>query len=162
MVCVFPFLTSLSMIVSSCMAEFLNDKSIKLLLPGSITWVSYCRKIVALALLLFYPLLWLAMFSPLTLPGKWRFWLFDLRSKYLSRWCKEHSGHNKSFFCFVFWFEITAAKSLQSCPPLCDPMNCSLPGSSVHGIFQARVLEWGAIAFSGATVYRVTKESNTT
>ena len=31
---------------------------------------------------------------------------------------------------------------------LCDPMNCSLPGSSIHGIFQARVLEWGAIAFS--------------
>ena len=30
----------------------------------------------------------------------------------------------------------------------CDPMDCSLPGSSVHGIFQARVLEWGAIAFS--------------
>ena len=41
-----------------------------------------------------------------------------------------------------------AAKSLQSCPTLCDPMDCSLPGSSVHGIFQARVLEWGAIAFS--------------
>ena len=40
-----------------------------------------------------------------------------------------------------------AAKSLQSCPTLCDPMDCSLPGSSVHGIFQARVLEWGAIAF---------------
>ena len=36
----------------------------------------------------------------------------------------------------------------QSCPTLSDPMNCSLPGSSVHGIFQARVLEWGAIAFS--------------
>ena len=36
----------------------------------------------------------------------------------------------------------------QSCPTLCDPMVCSLPGSSVHGIFQARVLEWGAIAFS--------------
>ena len=36
----------------------------------------------------------------------------------------------------------------QSCPILCDPMDCSLPGSSVHGIFQARVLEWGAIAFS--------------
>ena len=35
-----------------------------------------------------------------------------------------------------------------SCPTLCDPMDCSLPGSSVHGIFQARVLEWGAIAFS--------------
>ena len=41
-----------------------------------------------------------------------------------------------------------AAKSLQSCPTLCDPMYCSPPGSSVHGIFQARVLEWGTIAFS--------------
>ena len=40
-----------------------------------------------------------------------------------------------------------AAKSLQSCLTLCDPMDCSLPGSSVHGIFQARVLELGAIAF---------------
>ena len=37
----------------------------------------------------------------------------------------------------------------QSCPTLSDPMDCSLPGSSVHGIFQARVLEWVAIAFSG-------------
>ena len=36
----------------------------------------------------------------------------------------------------------------QSCPILRDPMDRSLPGSSVHGIFQARVLEWGAIAFS--------------
>ena len=36
----------------------------------------------------------------------------------------------------------------QSCPTLSDPMDCSLPGSSTHGIFQARVLEWGAIAFS--------------
>ena len=45
----------------------------------------------------------------------------------------------------------------QSCPTLSDPMDCSLPGSSVHGIFQARVLEWGAIAFSGVTVYGVAK-----
>ena len=41
-----------------------------------------------------------------------------------------------------------AAKSLQSCLTLCDPMDCSLPGSSGHGIFHARVPEWGAIAFS--------------
>ena len=40
----------------------------------------------------------------------------------------------------------------QSCPTLRDPMDCSLPGSSIHGIFQARVLEWGAIAFSRSTV----------
>ena len=37
---------------------------------------------------------------------------------------------------------------IQSCPTLSDPMDCSPPGSSVHGIFQARVLEWGAIPFS--------------
>ena len=36
----------------------------------------------------------------------------------------------------------------QSCPTLCDPMGCSLPGSSIHGILQVRVLEWVAIAFS--------------
>ena len=39
----------------------------------------------------------------------------------------------------------------QSCPTLSDPMDCSLPGSSIHGIFQARVLEWAAIAFSDET-----------
>ena len=42
---------------------------------------------------------------------------------------------------------------IQSCPTLSDPMDCSLPGSSVHGIFQARVLEWVAIAFSDVCVY---------
>ena len=41
------------------------------------------------------------------------------------------------------WSEVA-----QSCPTLCYPMDCSLPGSSVHGIFQARVLEWVAISFS--------------
>ena len=41
-----------------------------------------------------------------------------------------------------------AAKSLQSCPTLCDPTDGSPPGSPVPGILQARVLEWGAIAFS--------------
>ena len=46
-----------------------------------------------------------------------------------------------------------AAASLQSCPTLCDPMDCSPPGSAVPGIFQARVLEWGAIAFSTDSVY---------
>ena len=40
------------------------------------------------------------------------------------------------------------SEAAQSCPTLSDRMDCSLPGSSVHGIFQARVLEWGAIAFS--------------
>ena len=42
----------------------------------------------------------------------------------------------------------------QSYPTLSDPMHCSLPGSSAHGIFQARVLEWGAIAFLGRFIPR--------
>ena len=61
-----------------------------------------------------------------------------------------------TFFSSLYWkfskvdnaAAATAAKSLQLCPTLCDSMDCSPPGSSVHGIFQARVLEWVAIAFS--------------
>ena len=41
----------------------------------------------------------------------------------------------------------------QLCPTLCNPMDCSSPGSSVHGILQARVLEWGAISFSRIFAY---------
>ena len=48
----------------------------------------------------------------------------------------------------------------QSCPTLSDPMDCSLPGSSIHGIFQARVLEWGAIAFSSNPEYIPGKDKN--
>ena len=43
----------------------------------------------------------------------------------------------------------------QSCLTLSDPMDCSLLGSSIHGIFQARVLEWGAIAFSNTGVKNI-------
>ena len=51
------------------------------------------------------------------------------------------------FFCEA---AVAAAKSLQLCPTMCDSTDGSPPGSSVHGIFQARVLEWGAIAFSSS------------
>ena len=44
--------------------------------------------------------------------------------------------------------QVVYLKVIQSCPTPSDPMDCSLPGSLVHGIFQARLLEWGAIAFS--------------
>ena len=44
------------------------------------------------------------------------------------------------------------SEDAQSCPTLHDSMDCSLPGSSIHGVFQARVLEWVAIAFSGNAV----------
>ena len=50
------------------------------------------------------------------------------------------------------------SKVAQSCPTLSDPMDCSLPGSSVHGIFQARVLEWGAIAFCAKEYYAALKK----
>jgi len=46
----------------------------------------------------------------------------------------------------------------QSCPTPSDPMDCSLPGSSIHGIFQTRVLEWGAIAFSKILYYNILNE----
>ena len=57
-------------------------------------------------------------------------------------------GQNTGVGCH-FLLQCVKVKSLSKCPTLHDPMDCSLPGSSVHGIFQARVLEWGAIAFSG-------------
>ena len=59
--------------------------------------------------------------------------------------------------CCHFLLQCMKVKSesevAQSCPTRSDPMDCSLPGSSVHGIFQARVLEWVAIAFSGYQWY---------
>ena len=51
-------------------------------------------------------------------------------------------------FTFHFHALEKESKVAQSCPTLCDPMDCSLSGSSIHGIFQARVLEWIAISFS--------------
>ena len=72
-------------------------------------------------------------------------------------------GYNKRgttfyvlFICNLFVFKLqnvaaaAAAKSLQSCPTLCDPIDGSPPGSSVPGILQARTLEWVAISFSSA------------
>ena len=50
--------------------------------------------------------------------------------------------------CFWYAGEVKWSEVAQSCPTVCDPMDCSLPGSSVHGIFQAVVLEWIAISFS--------------
>ena len=54
------------------------------------------------------------------------------------------------FVCFSTTKSAAAAKSLQSCPTLCDPIDGSPPGSPVPGILQARTLEWVAISFSNA------------
>ena len=65
-------------------------------------------------------------------------------------------GKNTGVGCH-FLFQCMKVKSesevIQSRPTLKDPMDCSLPGSSIHGIFQASVLEWGAIAFNTALMY---------
>ena len=60
-------------------------------------------------------------------------------------------GKKAKWFCLYCCLNgaVAAAKSLQLGPTLCDPIDGSLPAFSVHGIFQARVLEWVAIAFSG-------------
>ena len=57
----------------------------------------------------------------------------------------------KTIATFLICYAAAAAKSLQSCSTLCDSGDGSPPGSPAHGNLQARVLEWGAIAFSDAT-----------
>ena len=54
-------------------------------------------------------------------------------------------GHH---FLLQCWKVESESEVAQSCPTISNPVDCSLPGSSVHGIFQARVLEWGSITFS--------------
>ena len=75
--------------------------------------------------------------------------------------CKLHKGRNFCLFFFLILCPVlrteesescsaAAAKSLQSCPTLCDPIDGSPPGSPIPGILQARTLEWVAISFSNA------------
>ena len=61
-------------------------------------------------------------------------------------------GKNTVVGCHFLPMKVKSESEVaQLCPTFCDPMDCSPPGSSIHGIFQARVLEWGAIAFSDIT-----------
>ena len=75
-------------------------------------------------------------------PGVWKLLLFTTPSP---GW---ESIPNSFVSLFTFIFCPAAAKSLQSCPTLCDPIDGSPPGSPVPGILQARTLEWVAISFS--------------
>jgi len=63
-------------------------------------------------------------------------------------WLIPFSGTPSYSFIYITYKSESESEVAQSCPTLYDPMDCSLPGSSVHGIFQARVLEWVAISFS--------------
>ena len=57
----------------------------------------------------------------------------------------------RGWLCVCSVAHLRACKSLKLCPTLCGPVDCSLPGSSAHGIFQARILEWVAISYSGGS-----------
>ena len=66
------------------------------------------------------------------------------------QWCKHHEekNHYLLYFLFISMKRKKESEVAQSCPTLCDSMDCSIPSSSVHGSFQARVLKWVAISFS--------------
>ena len=80
--------------------------------------------------------------------------VFTISLKYLTK------GHFKSrVLTSLRWPAAAAAKSLQSCPTLCDPIDGSPPGSPIPGILQARTLEWVAISFSNAWKWKVKVKS---
>ena len=70
----------------------------------------------------------------------------ELSPKLQSIWGKRLLSVSRAMLCMH-------AKSLQSCPTLCNPTDSSPPGSSVHGILQARILEWVAVSFSNACMH---------
>ena len=76
-----------------------------------------------------------------------------------SYFCREPGSHNCWWTESSFMLAAAAAKSLQSCPTLCDPIDGSPPGSPVPGILQARTLEWDAISFSTAWRWKVKVKS---
>ena len=80
--------------------------------------------------------------------------IIKVKSLLLSKFLRNHSLGNG-----YKDLAATAAKSLQSCPTLCDPIDGSPPGSPVPGILQARTLEWGAISFSNAWKWKVKVKS---
>ena len=71
----------------------------------------------------------------------------------ITRWIGEDN------VVYVQWNTAAAAKSPQSCPTLCDPIDGSPPGSPIPGILQARTLEWVAISFSNAWKWKVKVKS---
>ena len=134
-----------------------DQHSLSLLMLILITWLRWCFSGLSNVVLHFPPfpycVLWrslcpahllLSCFSPDSVqPHRWQ------PSRLPHPW--DSPGKNTGMGCH-FLLQCMKLKResevAQSCPSLSDPMDCSPPGSSVHGIFQARVLEWGAIAFS--------------
>ena len=96
-------------------------------------------------------------------PLGWTGWI-SLQSKGLSRvfssaTVQRHQFFSAQYFLLSSSHIYAAAKSLQSCPTLCDPIDGSPPGSPVPGILQARILEWVAISFSNASKWKMKVKS---
>ena len=107
----------------------------------------------------------------------WKMMRWKCCTQYANRFGKHSSGYRtvKGQFSFqsqrkampknvqtttqLHSFHTLVSEVAQSCLTLCDPMDCSLPGFSVHGIFQARVLEWVAISFSNAWKWKLKVKS---
>ena len=85
--------------------------------------------------------------SALSYSKSWKMMLWKCYTQYASKFGKLSSGHRTRKGQFSFQSQRTCVVS-QSCLTLCDPVDCNLPGSSIHGILQARILEWVAISFS--------------
>ena len=85
--------------------------------------------------------------------------LYDNSTEQIFVKCLESSRHDARFEDERKKFCKAAAKALQLCPSLCDPKDGSLPGSPVPGILQARTLEWVAISFSNAWLWKVKVKS---
>ena len=98
---------------------------------------------------------------------QYRYFLIGPRNMTIKSWHDLKESSAKTFALFLLlaaWFLIliratAAAKSLQSCPTLCNPRDGSPPGSSIPGIPQARILEWVAIFFSNASKWKVKVKS---
>ena len=88
-------------------------------------------------------------------------WLYNLSLFMGCQWVggEVDSSYGASLLCFPLSAAAAAAKSLQSCLTLCDPIDGSPPGSPVPGILQARILEWVAISFSNAWKWKVKVKS---
>ena len=86
---------------------------------------------------------------------------FPTSSSFFNMWTKDRIYANNNIWLYRGLISAAAApaKSLQSCPTLCDPIDGSLPGSPVPGILQARTLEWVAISFSNAWKWKVKVKS---
>ena len=137
--CLFSCYCFLLTIIGSAISIIL---SVHLRQFGTMDWLNLCDNFVLKSNMM---LLLLNCFSHV--------WLCATHRRQLTRLPRpwDSPGKNNGVGCH-FLLQCMKVKSesevAQSCPTLSNPMDCSTPGSSVHGIFQARVLEWGAIAFS--------------